>query len=281
MSHSQAYFRSLEAPQGATLVFASDFHIECGHDVAALLRPAITPGQTILLAGGDIAVQGETVHALADLGDELGCPIIGIPGNHDYYGLDLSTADAQFRADAARYAHVAFLNNESLVLGDTHLWASCFWSDFGGDDMQAGYARLAFQRYVADSRAIRVPSTSSLRPFDYMSADDVVREHLAACASLEAWLDDCDRLDVPREKRVVMTHFTPTPALIQPIYENSPLNGYFVPDASRYFSRVGTWLCGHTHGPGEVVQNGCRVINGSLGYPGEVPSCQAVSLGQI
>lgn len=264
------------------LIFGSDFHVEHGADVAGMLRPYVEPGNTILLAGGDIATRGATVDALVELALDLECKVIGTTGNHDYYGLDLSTADTMFREEAQRYPEVLFLNNESTVLGDVHLWVSCFWSDFSGpheDSVAVG--RRAFQQGIADARAIRVPSRSTLRPLDYLTADDVVRLHQTACASLEVWLDECDRLDVPRNKRMVMTHFTPTPALIQEKYRGSPFNSYFAPDARRYFSRVGTWLCGHTHGPGDVTENGCRIINGSMGYPGEITGWTPVQLGTV
>ena len=70
-----------------------------------------------------------------------------------------------------------------------------------------------------------------------------------------------------RARTIVLTHFPPHPACTAPQYADSPLNPYFINQID--VAGFDCWIAGHTHQAVDTVQDGCRLIINSLGYPNE------------
>ena len=64
---------------------------------------------------------------------------------------------------------------------------------------------------------------------------------------------------------IVVTHFPPSVACMDPQYEGSPLNPYFINDLN--VTGFKHWLSGHTHTAVDTVENGCRLVINPKGYP--------------
>ncbi|MBN8524316.1 MAG: metallophosphoesterase [Planctomycetes bacterium] len=241
----------------------SDLHIEHGGFIARR-----EPCDVVVVAG-DLAHGQGMAEAIRHLDRQLQQPWIYVPGNHDWYGLDL-VSDRRLSLDRWRQA------GERLHLLDDRSWivavhgtsyrciGSTWWSamDWTPDDRPTFFARQiaasTASQHVNDFRFIRhdgeVFTPDHARSLHELSTLFIRQEVTAALAAGE----------VP----IVVTHFLPTRRSIDPAYSASPLNGYFANDRDDLTAGVPLWIHGHTHASCDYVvpSTGCRVVCNPKGY---------------
>ena len=258
----------------------SDLHLESNPH----FTPRPVPGADLLVLAGDIGSyqNGSQLLALgiADFGlarfsplplSQGGAgwptPVVFVPGNHEYDGLDFDEAHVRLRTTCERLG-IVWLERASAVLLSVRFIGCTLWTDFDAlttDRAFTGGVTLAEQLKMRD-KALRAANyylrkNHALLGGAPLLADAVREEGLAS----QAWLRDA--LAVPfKGKTVVVTHFAPSLRSADPRYGLSPGTAGFCNALDDLLPMATLWLHGHLHCPSDYVQNDCRVVANPLGY---------------
>jgi len=258
----------------------SDLHLESDPNFEA--RPQ--PGADLLVLAGDIGSyqNGSLLSSLAisDFGltrfsplpaahggAGWPMPVIFLPGNHEYDGLDFDDADARLRETCARLG-IIWLERETVLLQGVRFVGCTLWTDFDAlstEQARSGDITLG-EQLVAREKAFRAANfyltkNHSFRSGQPMLADAVREEGLKS----QAWLRQA--LAVPFDgPTVAVTHFAPSLSSADPRYGVMPGTAGFCNSLDELLPLATLWLHGHLHCPVDYVKHGCRVVSNPLGY---------------
>lgn len=260
----------------------SDLHLE----VHPHWVPTPAPGADVLVLAGDI---GSYQASSQLLDDDFGLsrfsplhgwptPVLFVPGNHEYDGMDFDEAHARVRATCERLG-ITWLERAVHTL--THLRGQALtqavrfvgttlWTDFDAlcpldEDHTPTLNRLA-QQLKARDKAFRAANfylrkTGGTRHGEPMLAAQI-REQALVCRD---WLSHA--LAQPFEgQTVVVTHFAPSLQSADPRYGLAPGTAGFCNALDDLLHHAQLWLHGHLHAPSDYRKNGCRVVANPLGY---------------
>ncbi len=200
-------------------------------------------------------------------------PVIYVPGNHEYYGEDLSE-HIEAMLQEGRKRGVDVLDGDALVLGGVRFLGATLWTDYAIDansrpaaiEQESLYAREAMENF----HVIRNNGNGSLLP----------REVLVIHLSRVAWLQA--KLKEPfAGSTVVVNHHAPSPRSIARQFHGSQLNASFVSDLTRLMGRPrirqsqstrhrpvmpALWIHGHTHNSLNYIECETRIVCTARGY---------------
>lgn len=258
----------------------SDLHLESNPH----FQPQPLAGADVLVLAGDIGSYqpGSLLDSLgiADFGlarfsplpVALGgagwpTPVLFVPGNHEYDGLDFDDTRLRLRDTCARLGLI-WLESEVVVLQGVRFVGSTLWTDF--DALSTDVARRSDitlgQQLKAREKAFRAANfylkkNHALRQGLPMLAPEVRAEGLRS----QTWLREA--LATPfAGPTVVVTHFAPSLLSADPRYGLTPGTAGFCNALDDLFPRASLWLHGHLHCPNDYVKSGCRVVANPLGY---------------
>ncbi|MDO5691197.1 MAG: metallophosphoesterase [Pseudomonadota bacterium] len=251
----------------------SDLHLE--ENTAFQPQPA--PGADVLVLAGDIGSY-QRGSALPVLGDEdfgLGrfagwpVPVIVVPGNHEYDGMDFDATHARLRATCERLGLI-WLERKTHVLHGVRFVGTTLWTDFDALRPRGPTASLADQLQArhkafraADHYLRFAAATRGGEPF----LAEQIREHALVC---QAWLRAA--LAVPFDgPTVVVTHFAPSLRSADPRYGLRAGTAGFCNALDDLLPLADLWLHGHLHCPLDYRDDSgrCRVVTNPLGYAGK------------
>jgi predicted phosphodiesterase len=256
----------------------SDLHLE----LASFAVPAGLDYDAVILAG-DIHSPGHRAVHWARRESIFGTekPILFVPGNHEYYNVELSTELQQMRAAAPQGTNIVVLDRDEVVIGKSLMTTNTpvrvlgctLWTDFalpvldanGYSEQDVGWALDVANRRVRDFDCI---SLDFGRPSDrerrrrLLTAEDTLARHWVD----RSWLQR--KLAEPFDgKTVVVTHHSPSRLSVAPKYAGDRLTPAFVSDLPAEFFEVPTlWVHGHTHWPVDAQIGRCRLISNPRGY---------------
>lgn len=244
-----------------TLQYASDLHLEFSANQLWLREHGIQPSADILVLAGDITYFGNGKlmrDGYFDWLSEHFRQVYIVPGNHEYYhGVDLQRTLFQYKRKVRDNIH--YLNNNSIVEGDTELFFTTLWSK-----VPPGYV-ADLQNGMMDTRYICYKK--------YLLFAGEYNEIHKRCAE---WLMEAVEASTAKHK-VVVTHHCPT---FNPAYNGYPgsrLNCGFLVDMEDFILShpdIDYWIFGHTHynGSDEILADGgltigrTRLVTNQLGY---------------
>jgi predicted phosphodiesterase len=267
----------------------SDLHLESNPD----FMPTPAPGADVLVLAGDIGSY-QAGSALASAGDgDFGLarfsplhgwptPVLFVPGNHEYDGLDFDAAHTRLRQTCERLG-ITWLEREVLQLSGVRFVGTTLWTDFDALGPLAGQP-------IPDPLTDKIPAhfshpnsqfTRQLKARDkaFRAANYYLRKALTTRQG-EPWLADGLReqalqcqdwlsaaLSAPfAGPTVVVTHFAPSLSSADPRYGRVPGTAGFCNALDHLLPHAQLWLHGHLHCPSDYTQNGCRVVANPLGY---------------
>ncbi len=255
------------------LQLLSDLHLEVHPDFA----PVPAPGADLLVLAGDIGSY-QTGSRLSDsdfglarfspLPQHAGwpTPVLFVPGNHEYDGLDFDATHTRLRATCERLG-ILWLERETLVLDEVRFIGTTLWSDFDalGDatgTSPKGLARnLALREKAFRAANYYLKKAAALRDGALWLAEGV-REQALIC---QAWLRAA--LAQPfAGSTVVVTHFAPSLRSGDPRYGLAPGTAGFCNALDDLLPHAALWLHGHLHCPSDYRVQGCRVVANPMGY---------------
>ena len=268
----------------------SDLHLETQPGFV----PTPAPEADVLVLAGDIGSYqpGSALPALGDRDFGLArfsprqgwpVPVLFVPGNHEYDGLDFDDAHARLRETCERLG-IVWLEREVVVLGGVRFVGTTLWSDFDALGPLAGRMPEApppahavpsgytLQR-AAREKAFRAANhylrkTGTVRGGQPWLAE-AVREQALVC---QDWLAQALRAPQPPAQAlptVVVTHFAPSLRSADPRYGNTPGTAGFCNALDDWLGHAQLWLHGHLHCPIDYTHQGCRVVANPLGYAGK------------
>lgn len=258
----------------------SDLHLESNPH----FTPQPLPGADVLVLAGDIGSYqaGSLLESLgiADFGlarfsplaVALGgagwpTPVLFVPGNHEYDGLDFEDTRRRLRETCARLGLI-WLESEVVLLQGVRFVGSTLWTDF--DALSTDAARSADitlgQQLKAREKAFRAANfylkkNHSLHQGRPMLAPEVRAEGLRS----QTWLREALASSFAGST-VVVTHFAPSLLSADPRYGLTPGTAGFCNALDDLFPLAKLWLHGHLHCPNDYVKLGCRVVANPLGY---------------
>jgi len=232
----------------------SDLHLE----FHSFIPPQV--GADVVVLAGDIHSKGRSIQWALDA---FSVPIIFVAGNHDFYGIEIDSAQKKFsQAAAGSGGRLHYLERRSVVIDGVRFLGATGWTDFrfGGN---APLAKFDAGRQMNDYRKIRKgPAYRRMRPDD---------TELIAGETL-LWLER--ELSAPFDGNTVLITHHPvtaqssdpshTPKLLDAAYYNNWDHLFFEP-----FHPPCLALHGHTHFAVDYQVDCTRVVSNPRGYPGE------------
>jgi predicted phosphodiesterase len=267
----------------------SDLHLESN----PTFMPRVATGADVLVLAGDIgsyqtgsalSLAGDADFGLARFSPRNGwpTPVLFVPGNHEYDGLDFDEAHARLQETCARLG-ITWLEREVLQLGAVRFVGTTLWTDFDALGPLAGQP-------IPDPLKDKIPAhfshpnsqfTRQLKARDkaYRAANYYLRKAMTTRHG-EAWLAQGLReqalqcqdwlrqaLATPFDgSTVVVTHFAPSLHSADPRYGQVPGTAGFCNALDALLPQAQLWLHGHLHCPSDYRLNGCRVVANPLGY---------------
>jgi Calcineurin-like phosphoesterase len=233
------------------------------------LSPFVGAVDLLVLAGDVGRVRSRrNVSPLAyaqQAGALLGCRVVLVPGNHEYYRGCFDEDRAALLA--AEIPGLSVLDRgEALVprpSGALRVLGATLWTDYAVASAPEP-AMAEAERRIHDHRLIRRHGGSA--PF---LPQDALAEHRLS----RAWL--AERLAAPHGgPTLVVTHHAPHPAVRNPRYGLDATAAAFCSDCGELLAAaasagVAAWIFGHHHWSHEVVARGVRLVSAQPGYPGE------------
>jgi predicted phosphodiesterase len=199
-------------------------------------------------------------------------PVIFVPGNHEYDGLEFDEAHQRLRQACERWGLI-WLEQESVSLQGVRFVGCTLWSDFDALSSAAGTPANAAaapgalaEQLKARDKAFRAANfylrkNHSLQGGAPMLAEQVREQALKS----QRWLRQAlaTGFDGPT---VAVTHFAPSLLSADPRYGLTPGTAGFCNALDDLLPAAQLWLHGHLHCPQDYVSRGCRVVANPLGY---------------
>lgn len=224
----------------------SDLHLEFSN-----FEPAKGNADLVILAG-DIATKTRGVRWA---NEAFMCPVLYVPGNHEFYGGHIDRTLTKMRDQAAPHVHV--MENQSFIWQQIRFLGTTGWTDFTSTGNQVAASRLAWD-CMNDFRGIRADASyRRLRPDDVIQRNHVARQ----------WLGEELSKPFPG-KTVVITHHAPT-NLVAGDKHDGHLNAAYSNEWPSLIEMSDAWVFGQTHRAIDVMLGGCRVLSNPRGYPKE------------
>lgn len=223
------------------------------HNEFEVYEPARLDADVVVLAG-DIDVKQR---AIAWARRNFKCPVLYVPGNHEFYRGQLGNTLQKLRALQGDHVHV--LDCDDIVLDGVRFLGATGWTDYKALGDPATAARTA-QNSMTDFKQIRTASYHRVKPNDF--ADLAFATY--------AWLEE--KLATPfAGPTVVISHHAPSlRSLKTNPHAGGPLDAAYANSwESLLRSPVTLWLHGHIHTAMDYEINSVRVVANPRGYPAE------------
>lgn len=258
----------------------SDLHLE----VHPHFEPTPAPGADVLVLAGDVGSYQsgsqltDSDFGLARFSPKLGwpVPVLFVPGNHEYDGLDFDQTHSRLQTTCERLGIIflerGVVRSDSLPLRSSaqrrpvRFIGTTLWSDFDALAIDSPAAQTTGQLLALRDKAFRAANfylrKAGISRNGHPMLAPEVREQALLC---QAWLRDS--LAEPFDgQTIVITHFAPSLRSADPRYGLTPGTAGFCNALDVMLSQAQLWLHGHLHCPSDYVQHGCRVVANPLGY---------------
>lgn len=240
--------------RGMKLHVISDLHLEFEDYVPK------QPDCDVVIVAGDVRPGSKGIHWLKDVFPNH--PVVYVAGNHEYYGYTLPRLNEHLKLQSAG-SNVHFLQNESLVIGDTLFVGGTLWTNFNLYGTGA-LSEVACQRGMADFRLIRTGKEER-----FFTTADARKEFETTLSFLKETL-----MNLENKKIVVVTHHAPSEISIAKKFKDHPLNPAYASNLESFVmdTQPLLWVHGHIHAPCNYRIGNTRIVCNPRGLPEEQPS---------
>ena len=231
--------------------YCSDLHLEFPENRKFLSRNPLKPLGDVLVLAGDVVTFRELEKArdFIDFVSDHYSAVYWVPGNHEYYGSDISETPSPLRENIRQ--NVFLVNNQIVVHGGIRFVFTTLWSRI------SPLLEWDLQRSLSDFSAIAYGGEKfTPRRFTFL--------HEESLAFLKSALQEAVDMQT-----IVVTHHVPTLMNYPAVYKKSPLTEAF---AVELFDLIETtdaacWIYGHHHvnTPAFRIGNTAMLTN-QLGY---------------
>ena len=194
----------------------------------------------------------------------LGCPVILVPGNHEYYRGSFD--EDRTALLAARRPGVTVLDRGAALIAHgtarLRVLGATQWTDYAAAGDRAA-AMEAAEREIQDHRLIRRRAGSRRLP------EDALSEHRLS----RAWM--AVKLAEPHDgPTIIVTHHVPHLSACHPRHGLNALTPAFCSDCDDLIAAASAagavaWIFGHHHWNQRLEVHGVKLLTAQPGYPGE------------
>ncbi len=261
------------------LQLLSDLHLETHPHWKA--QPV--PGADLLVLAGDVGSyqSGSKLEdedfGLSQFSAAAGwpTPVLFVPGNHEYDGMDFDAAHARLHATCERLG-LHWLERETRVIAGVRFVGTTLWTDFDAlgptestlRPTRAGAppVNLLALQLAARDKAYRAANYYLKKTGTTRAGAPWLAEEMRAQALLcQEWLRAA--LATPFDgPTVAITHFAPSLHSADPRYGLTPGTAGFCSALDDLLPHAQLWLHGHLHAPSDYQVGDCRVVANPLGY---------------
>ena len=237
--------------------------------------PQPAPGADLLVLAGDIGSyqtnSSLTAMGITDFG--LGrfanwhCPVVFVPGNHEYDGQEFGEAHARLQEVCKRLGFI-WLEREVALIQGVRFIGCTLWTDF--DALTSTHAVThpvtIGQQLVARGKAFRAANFALKKNHTLVAGQPMLAEGVRALGlQNQTWLRQA-LSTAYNGTTVVVTHFAPSLRSADPRYGITPGTAGFCNALDDLLPCTQLWLHGHLHCPLDYTVGGCRVVANPLGY---------------
>ena len=205
-------------------------------------------GEDVLVIAGDLNVGVDRCWRALKQFAEKTKEVIYVPGNHEYYHGTIPEFDDDMRR-LTYGSNVHFLNPGRVTIGDVTFIGAALWSNFGNDQFAQHYC------------ATNINDFHVIKQFNTRKCVELYDLHAGYIK---------DQYSAVEGKKVIVTHFLPDHACVDPIYRGEGvINKYFANDLGKWIAGltdVPYWLFGHTHSNVDIEIGDTQVIANPYGY---------------
>lgn len=218
----------------------------------------------LFILAGDVDKGKAAIRYAAETARFLSCPVVFVPGNHEYYGLDMVSTLADMRAEAEASPGVTLLDRDRLALsieGQQVVVLGCtLWTDYEVNGYAEGYDSdmERARSMLNDHRLINFGG----RLFD---PEDARKMHQMA----RVWLaSEIPSAKATADKVFVVTHHAPSIKGVAQQFRHSSLSAAFVSDLTAEIKAWAPdlWVFGHTHHSTRFRIGHTRLFAAQRGY---------------
>ncbi|WP_316801427.1 metallophosphoesterase [Pedobacter frigidisoli] len=234
-----------------TFQFISDIHLEYASNREFLKNSPILPSSDILLMAGDI-MPLKDLRKQAYFLDFLSAnykTVYWIPGNHEFYGCDISEFEGSFSREIRK--NVVLLNNQVVESHGCRLIFSTLWSKI---PKRTSYE---VRRFMPDFREIFFKEK-------LFSIENYNKLHEVCFGFLKKTITGLET-----KRQIVVSHHIPTFVNYPSAFRGSILNSAFATELGDWLIGHGPdyWIYGHHHQPVRDFTVGkTRMRCNQLGY---------------
>jgi len=231
--------------------YASDLHLEFPENKEFLKRNPLLPGGDVLLLAGDIvpfAVMGEHADFFSYISDTFKTTY-WIPGNHEYYGSDISNRAGSF-IEKIKY-NLILLNNVSVFQEGLKLIFTTLWTSISPVN------QFEIRQRLSDFHAIKFNRKG-------FTSDHYNHLHEQCRSFLNEEISKAGT-----GKKVIVTHHVPTFMNYPEMYKGDRLNEAFAFEMYNDIIRSDAdfWIFGHHHSDTPDFHIGkTSLVTNQLGY---------------
>ncbi len=223
-------------------------------------KPDIQSADVVVLAG-DIHSKH---HGINWAIEHFDVPVIYVPGNHEYYGCEISSNNKKMKS-IAKNSNVHVLINDTVEIDGILFIGTTLWTDFllYGKYNMSGCCYDA-ENYFSDYSKIRIKEHDRYRKIKPADTQALFAESLAF---IEESLTNNHQ-----SKCVVVTHHAPSIKSISPKYNGGDMfSASFTSNLEDFIHgrNIDLWLHGHTHHNVDYIIGNTRIVSNQRGYPNE------------
>lgn len=223
-------------------------------------------GSDLTILAGDIDKGTLSIDYAEQVATFCQCPVILVPGNHEYYRLNITSALPAMRERAlATQGKVHLLDEDRLDLAingkNVAILGATLWTDYCLNGVpNKTSAMKSIELGLNDHRLIRFRQ-GRFRPMDAFSLHRKARDWLRQSVPVA-----CLETDTV----IVVTHHAPTPQANAPQYKGGILSPAFASDMEAEVRDLGAdlWISGHTHYDHDFILGRTRMVSHQRGYMG-------------
>ncbi|WNJ89575.1 metallophosphoesterase [Bosea sp. 685] len=185
-------------------------------------------------------------------------PVILVPGNHEFYGTEI-TASREEGHDLAALSGIHLLDPGTVTIDGVRFVGATLWTDFDLYGRSIASRRVA-TRGMNDFRRIKIQD-AKVRHF---TADDALALHRHDRAFIEKTL-----AQPFSGQTVVITHHAPHPESVPHEFRGDPLAPAFASNLAGLIMeyRPSVWVHGHDHHHHDYTVGSTRIVANPAGYP--------------
>ena len=244
------------------IAIISDAHLDFSGATANLMLRDL-PDADLMVIAGDLVEAKAIDAALPFLRacNEKYEKTIWIPGNHEYYGMDIQDVDARIALylDQNGLQGVFYTSLGVAMHQGFKIVCSTLWTDF---DRNNPTSKFAWYQHMNDAAMIGDNRELGCR----VVADTIYNLHKQAIELIKKHKDD--------DNVIVASHHAPSRESSPKYYRHLPSTAYYCSDLSNLildFKHLPLWIHGHMHKPADYMIGDTRVISNPCGYHGYEP----------